>query len=203
MVSRRPSETRFRREPHETRICHVYPSWSFEWAQIPASTPSTLHWALRNQTCFKCRGFSCGHILIPESRETKCVFVSVWVCVCLCVAISVCVFTSACAFHCHAKDKQACPVPSGAKPAGCRSCFCFVPGSVFSPRHIVVKSLSLPLSVCVSVCVCVCLSRPWPWCEEKTRNTSRPTGEQLRELEIRCCLVCLLVLFNVWHCICV
>ena len=87
------------------------------------------------------------------------------VCVYQCVSLGLCAFV----FHCHAKDKQPCPVPSGAKPAGCRSCFCFVQCSVFSPRHTLLwrafHLLSLPLCVCrcgcVSVCVFIAVTLMW------------------------------------------
>lgn len=82
-----------------------------------------------------------------EEREKLCV--SFYVCVCVC------------AFHCHAKDKRACPVPSGAKPAGCRSCFCFVLCSVFSPQHAllwgVFHSLSFPRRPLSRVRFCMCV----------------------------------------------
>lgn len=69
-------------------------------------------------------------------------------------------------FHCHAKDKQACPVPSGAKPTGCRSGFCFVQCSVFRLQHTllwrVFQSVTLPppfaAFVCLFVCLCFCVT---------------------------------------------
>lgn len=91
-----------------------------------------------------------------------------------------CVSLCVCVFHCHAKDKRPFPVPSGAKPAGCRSCFCFVLCSAFSPRHTLLWRAfhlrSLPRTLCLCVCasVCVCLPWYWPWCGAKTRNTSGP-----------------------------
>ena len=142
-----------------------------------------------NRICFKCQASLWLHFSLYLRREGEIV------CVYFCVYVYLYVCMSMCTFHCHAKDKRARPVPSCAKPAGCRSCFCFVLCSVFSPRDTLlwrafrspsVVPFCMCVCLCVCVCVCVCLSWQWPWCGEKTRNKSGPI-ESNRELELKCC----------------
>lgn len=109
--------------------------WSWAWCRV-FSLGSEQH------NLFKSVGLQSSFYLKRDGRKCVCVFMFV------CVCVSVC--------HCHAKDKRACPVPSGAKPAGCHSGFCFVLCSVFNPRHTLLWRAFSPFLVLLCVCVCVC-----------------------------------------------